>query len=209
MRATSIGVGVAAAGLLAGCLPGGGNHPPKAAILSVSASPTVLDCAFDIQLDCTGTTTVTVTNTGTWLTRSRPVIASDLSQEELRCRTRLAPGRSCVVSLVVTAGGLLPFDDLGSVAASDGFVVGVAPLRAGSVEVEVVVNGSKEGSVPLTVESGDTVEAVKHKIQDRTGASPGQQVLTFNGLVLDDAETVSSYGIGAGSVLVLAVDISK
>lgn len=55
----------------------------------------------------------------------------------------------------------------------------------------------------VEVESGDTIEALKHKIQDKIGVPPGDQVLTFNNVVLQDGKTLSDYNIVAGSVLVL------
>eukprot|EP01083_Nonionella_stella_P095841 269185_1 len=49
--------------------------------------------------------------------------------------------------------------------------------------------------IELKVESGDLVNAVKAKIQDKWGYTPAEQVLIFKGYELKDGLTLGSYNI--------------
>jgi len=56
-------------------------------------------------------------------------------------------------------------------------------------------------TVTLEVESNDTIENIKQKVQEKEGITPDQQRLVYGARKLEDGRTLADYDIGKGTTL--------
>lgn len=80
---------------------------------------------------------------------------------------------------------------------------GASTAAVAGMGMQIVVTMPSGETILLDVESSDSIENVRQKVQDKTLILPSEQLLTFGGTVLEDGRTIADYSIPPGSSVTL------